>query len=73
MNVAELPYTHIYNMLGKLALFSCGLTDHSFVLNANGIWALWACIKKILPESSIKKVSFIYEDKTQLYDIVDKS
>ncbi len=49
MNIASIPMSKIYTCLRKLSLYSCGFTDHNFVLNSKGIWPVWTLVKSVLP------------------------
>ena len=66
MNIGSIPLPKIYVYLAKLSLYSCGFTDHNFVLNSKGIWTVWTFVKSFLPEHAIKKISFLYDDRSPL-------
>lgn len=63
MELSKIPMKYIYETLGKMGIYSCGLTEKVIVYNTKGIGWVWTIISKFLPDHSKQKIIFIQNEQ----------
>ena len=62
MNLKEIPYKYLYEVMKAMNLYYCGNVEKSIVVNAKGVEPVWMICKRFLPEVARKRIVFIKEE-----------
>ena len=66
MNLSEIPFRKLFELLGRIGLYYCGNMEKTFVYNTEGLNFLLGLVNKVLPEYAKKKIKFVSGSKIQI-------